>query len=36
MGKVVSMTPFPSLKRVGIWTGAFEQHPANKIQEAVA
>ncbi len=30
------MAPFPSLKRVGIWTGTFEQHPAHKIQEAVA
>ena len=26
----------PPLKKIGIWTGAFEQQPAGKIKEAVA
>jgi probable F420-dependent oxidoreductase len=30
------MKPSLSLKRIGIWTGAFEAQPARKIQEAVA
>jgi probable F420-dependent oxidoreductase len=30
------MKPSLSLKRIGIWTGAFEPQPARKIQEAVA
>src|ERR1700681_544488 len=25
-----------SLKKIGIWTGAFERHPASKVQEAGA
>jgi probable F420-dependent oxidoreductase len=30
------MKPSLSLKRIGIWTSAFEHHPARKVQEAVA
>jgi alkanesulfonate monooxygenase SsuD/methylene tetrahydromethanopterin reductase-like flavin-dependent oxidoreductase (luciferase family) len=30
------MKPSLSLKRIGIWTGAFEPQPARKVQETVA
>ena len=30
------MKPPLSLKRIGIWTGAFEPQPARKVQETVA
>jgi len=30
------MKPSPALKKIGVWTGAFEQQPANKLKEAVA
>jgi probable F420-dependent oxidoreductase len=30
------MTASPALKKIGIWTGAFEQQPAVKLREAVA
>ena len=28
--------PLPSLKSIGIWTGAFEQQPASVVRGAVA
>jgi probable F420-dependent oxidoreductase len=30
------MTASPALKKIGIWTGAFEQQPAGKVRAAVA